>query len=149
MDRPRIRDEGRGSVTKRARGALVGVALAAVVMLLATTLGAGWSTPWLIAAIPAGATAGAVVGPWVRPGDRTPIRVVVGAALIADAVGIGIISVAISIVEHLGPYPPGESLFVEAITDALVLFLFSGWLGLIVLLPVAWIGALVLRRYAN
>jgi len=100
---------------------------------------------WLLASIPAGAAAGATAGPHVRPGRRLPIRHIAGSAVVAFLVGDALVSLAVALLYAQQTEWSLVDIVVNVAGMALLGLITVGWLAMFVLLPIAAIGAAVLR----
>ncbi len=131
----------------RREGALVGLVVggAAVVPFVASALDNG-SLEWvLLSSIPAGIVAGAITAPRIAPGRKIGFGTVATAAATAFLVGDALVTVGVLVLYG----PRNEWTFPAALGNTLGMFLLGvitvGWLAMLVLLPIATVGALLLR----
>ncbi len=130
---------------RRSDGALIGgvIGLLAVVAALEPVVsGSGW----IAVSVPAGALAGAAVAPGIRSDRRPSGGRIAAAALLAFLVGDLIVCGWIT----LGAAGPNGwsalTVVLNTIAAAGWALVFLGWLGVLILSPVAAVGALILRE---
>jgi len=133
----------------RIRGAIVGAAIGCAPFAIALTFRQdNMGIPWPVAAsIPAGVIAGAAVGGWIRSNEPVRYRVVFGGALIADLVGVVVVSIGAAIDASAGPYPPETPLPVTILGFTALGLLSWGWFAYVPLAILAFIGGLLVRGW--
>jgi hypothetical protein len=137
----------RAAATRR-DGALVGGAIGLLAAAAATipVPSGGSFEAWILASIPAGVAAGAIVAPGIRPEERLSFRRIAAAAFIALLVGDAIVCLGISIISARG----NDWSALEVILNAIAMWGWAiplvGWLAMLILIPIAGVGAVVLRE---
>jgi hypothetical protein len=125
----------------RSEGARVGAAIG----LFAVAIGVTTGQAWLAAAVVAGPVSGAWAASRIVRGKQVARRVVVGAAGLATLVGAGTVALGLAIlsVRHGDPMS-------QLVGPWLGMWLFGlisgGWIALPALLPIAWLGAVILAN---
>jgi hypothetical protein len=139
------------SPTRRVRrdGALVGLVVGGVATLplVVSWFTAGESPWWLLASLPAGIVAGAAAAPSINPGRRIAARTIIGAAATAFLVGDAVVCLALVVL-----YPPrADWAVLAALPNTMAMYLFGvitvGWLAMLLLVPLAAVGAFSLRAW--
>jgi hypothetical protein len=137
----------RSAAGPRRDGALVGlmIGVLATVPAVIEAVANGSIEWWILASIPAGSVAGAAVAPAVVPGARIAIRTIVASAAVAFLAGDAVVCVAILVLYA----PRNDWSVLTALANTVAMFLLGmvtvDWLAMLVLLPVAAVGAFVLR----
>src|SRR5262245_5621250 len=88
------------------KGALIGASFGLATLLadvLATLHEPQFISWWVATAIPAGGVAGASAARWVRPNQPNPVRAIAVSALVADLVGVALVSCGAALAEAQGP----------------------------------------------
>jgi hypothetical protein len=133
---------------RRRDGALVGAMIGMLAVLAATIpdLAGGTFEAWVAVSVPAGAVAGAAVAPGIRTDRRTSSGRIAGAAFLAFLVGDLIICGWLSL-RAVGPSDWSLlTVVLNTIAGAGWGVVFVGWLAILILSPVAAVGAFVLRE---
>ena len=132
----------------RSAGAQVGalIGLLAVLAAAIPVVAGGSFEAWVIVSVPAGAVAGAAVAPGIRTDRGTSGGRIAGAALLAFLVGDLIVYgwLALQAAEPDGWWP--VTVVLNTIAGAGWGLVFVGWLAMLILTPVAAVGAFVLRE---
>ena len=133
----------------RTRAAIVGATIGLTTFAVALVFRSGdESVPWLVAAsIPAGLIAGAAVGSSIRSNEPIRSRVVFGGALIADLVGIVVVSSGAAIDASAGPYPPETPLPITILGFTGLGLVSYGWFASLPVAVFALIGGLLVRSW--
>jgi hypothetical protein len=137
-----------GRAATRWAGAQVGtmIGLLAVLAAAIPVLAGGSFEAWLAVSVPAGAVAGAAVAPGIRTDRRTSSGRIAGAAFLAFLVGDLSVCGSISLAAA-GPNDwSALTVVLNTIAAAGWGVVFVGWLAMLILAPVAAVGAFVLRE---
>jgi hypothetical protein len=140
-------EEPGGRATRRA-GAEVGglIGLLAVLAAAIPVLAGGSFETWIAASVPAGTIAGAAVAPGIRTNRRLSGGRILAAAFIAFVVGDLQVCGWIAVQAARAGESPVLSIVLNTFAGALLGIVAIGWLAMMILSPVAALGALVLRE---
>ena len=123
-----------------------GAAVGALVGLVAAVIGVAAGQWLIVAAIPAGAAAGAVAGHWIRADGPIPVRAVLVPTLIADVVGAYAIVLTLSVAVAIRGGDGSSNLIADTLGFGILALAFAGIPAFLAITPFAWAAALLLRR---
>lgn len=128
----------------RSDGARVGAAIGLFALAIGLTAGQGW----LAAAVVAGPFSGAWTASRIVPGKAVAWRVIVGGAGIATLVGAGTVTLWVAMIsaQHGGPITQLMSPWLGMWLFGLIAY---GWIALPALVPIAWVGSLILSNWST